>query len=158
MSFWAQRVGVPQAPQQAPAPAPAPAGNRPWWSPAPLQTAPQIVPNQPHQQPGTQASVLPNGTSHIGDLLAQEGYTTEKAQSAKSGERCPSCSSGNYLNIAGLESRAKRCFDCGYNPMFTHSTHGATAVGQSNVAAPVPARVQQMNTNTFDARHIVGHV
>lgn len=64
-------------------------------------------------------------------LLQQDGYTTEKARSAADTERCPDCGSGNYMHIAGQKSRAKRCYDCGYNPMFTHSTHGISIVGQN---------------------------
>lgn len=146
MNFWANRVGVPQAPQQAPQP---PQSVRPWWQPAPVQqtqTAPVQQPQQPQFQPGQppsqQASVDPNQQYHIGDLLRQDGYTTTRAVSARSDERCPSCGSGNYLNIAGSETRPKRCFDCGHNPMFSHSTAGVTGTGQQNVAAPRAARVQ----------------
>lgn len=144
-NFWANKVGVQQPQQQAP---PAPQPVRPWWQPAPVQQTqtapaqqPQYQPGQPPAQP-QQASVDPNQQYHIGDLLRQDGYTTTKAVSARSDERCPSCGSGNYLNIAGSETRPKRCFDCGHNPMFSHSTAGVTGTGQQNVAAPRAARVQ----------------
>lgn len=162
MSFWAQRVGLvpPQQPQAAPQ---QPASTRPWWQAQPVQTAPQIVPQQPYQQPQTApqpGSVAPNGEVPFGDLLQQSEYTTEKAQSAKQHDLCPECDSVNYMSPKGMPNAMKQCFDCGFNPRFAHSTAGLTSTGMApgTVSAPQPARVQKMNSSTFDARHIVGRV
>jgi hypothetical protein len=154
--FWAQRLQAASAPPAAP---PAPPGNTPWWMPQapapapqqPTQPAPAALPGPPQQ-----ASVAPTGEVPIGDLLRQDGYTTEKAQSARDGEGCPSCGSPNYMHIGGLQSRAKRCFECGYNPMFEHSTAGASGIGQN---IPVKsARVQTGGESHFNPQMIVGRV
>lgn len=157
MSFWANRLGVqPQQPQAPAHPQPAhqaPAG--PWWAvpqPAQQQSVQQTV------TPQQQGSVTPAGEAHFGDLLSQDGYHTEKAQSAKDSELCPECDSPNYLAPKGHPNAMKQCFNCGYNPRFAHSTAGASGIGQSNVAAPKPARVQRLNQSNFNPGTIVGRV
>lgn len=161
--FWSERLGV--APSQpAPAPAPAPASTTPWWMPQPAPQQPQSAPQQPQapapQQPVQQqpSSVPPDGESHFGDLLHQDGYTTEKAQSARDSESCPECGSGNYMAAKGHPNSMKQCFNCGYNPRFAHSTAGAASTGQKNVAPPRPARVQLLAEGNFNPGQIVGRV
>lgn len=156
-NFFAQKFGQ-QAQQQPPAPAPAPPSNLPWWatnSPQPVVQRPPALP-----QPVAQQVTSQQGEVHIGDLLADGGYvyTSGKAQSQRDQSRCPECGSGNYLHIAGQESRSMRCFDCGHNDMFSHSTAGASGIGQKNVAPPRPARVQTLSEGNFNPRGIVGRV
>lgn len=166
MNFWAQRLGQAQ-PQQDPAPPQPAPSNRPWWQPqsvAPVVQQPPPVtgvvpsadPSQLPQPTAQPVSVAPDGEAHFGDLLQQSGYTTEKAQSAKSSEPCPSCGSNKYMGIAGQPNKMPRCFECGYNPRFTQSMAGLSGTGQN---IPVKtARVQQMNTSTYNPQHIVGKV
>lgn len=162
--FWAKRLGT-QVPPAPPAPAPAPASNRPWWMPAPVQQAPQITPPggplpnpAPVHQAQQEGSVLPSGEAHFGDLIRQDGYTTEKAQSARDGERCPDCGGVNYMRSKESPNSMKQCFECGYNPRFAHSTAGASGIGQQNVAPPVAARVQTMAEGNFNPGVIIGRV
>lgn len=157
-NFWANRVAQQQAPAAPPQPAPAPASNAPWWLP---KQAPQ-VPQQVVQQPQVPQQGVPdeNGQVPIGYLLHQEGYqyTSDKAQSARDTERCPECDSGNYLKPKGVPNAMKQCFECGYNPRFAHSTAGASGIGQKNVEAPRPARVQTLSEGNFNPKVIVGRV
>jgi hypothetical protein len=120
---------------------------------------PQADPRQiPAPQAVQQHSVDPNGEATFSDLIHQDGYTTTKAQSARDTELCPECDSPNYMRPKGVPNALKQCFNCGFNNRFAHSTAGASGIGQKNVAPPKPARVQRMNTSTFDPTHIVGRV
>lgn len=119
-------------------------------------------PVQQQQQPVIPAPVVtqqnvPEGEVPIAVLLAQEGYTTTKAQSAKDDERCPDCGSGNYMRSSQSPNSLKQCFDCGYNPRFLHTTHGATGTGQKDL--PIhSARNQVLSENNFRPQEIVGRV
>lgn len=159
-NFWAERLGQ-QTPAAAPAPSPAPAGNRPWWmpqtAPPPVQQTPQ-QPVQQYPQQVQQSTVPPDGEAHFGDLLHQDAYTTDKAQSARDTELCPDCSSPNYIAPKGYPNAMKKCFNCGYNPRFAHSTAGATGIGQKNVAPPRAARAQTLATSNFNPGVIIGRV
>lgn len=160
MTFsWQQRI-APQQQQPAQQPVVAPS-NRPWWQPAPM--VPQV--QQPAPQPQQQAlqqvqpgSVTPEGQSHIGDLLRQDGYHSEKAQSSKDTEPCPDCGSPNYMRSKESPNSMKQCFECGFNPRFAHSTAGASGIGQQNVAAPRPARVQNVATGAPPMGTVIGHI
>lgn len=157
MSFWAQRLGTQQPAQQAPPPPPAP--TQPWWQPRPA--TPPAAPQQPYQQAPQQPqqqSVPADGKVPFGDLLQQDGYTTEKAQSARDSEPCPDCGSPNYIAPKGHPNAMKQCFECGYNPRFAHSTAGASGIGQNNVAPPKAARVQTGGESNFNPGTIVGRV
>ena len=153
-NFWAQRLGqqtqtTPVAPA-APVAAPSNAGA--WWMPQ--QPAP--APQQPVQQVTQHPVADPNAQVPIEILLSQEDYTTDKAKSAKMHDKCPDCGSPNFM---GIGRAAKRCAECGYNELFTHSTHGATGIGQKDL--PVyAARVQQSGVPAgFPAMgSVVGHV
>lgn len=157
MSFWANKVGV--ASPASPPPAPAP--NRPWWAPGvPAQPSQQALVQAP-VQPAVQhqpVSVDPSGESDIGTLLRQDGYTTEKAKSAEEGASCPDCGSPNYMGVPGVPSAMKQCFNCGFNGRFGHSTAGATAIGQKNVAPPKPARVQRLTESNYNPKTIVARI
>jgi hypothetical protein len=151
--FWSKRL-APQQPAQMAPPAPS---NRPWWQPgvAPQSTsAPIAVTPQPQPQ---QASVAPVGETHFGDLLLQDDYTSTKAQSARDKETCPDCQSPNYMAPQGHPNAMKQCFDCGWNPRFQHSTHGASGIGQQNLPTRT-ARGQTLSTNNFNPQAIVGRV
>lgn len=159
-NFWSQRLAPAAQPQQAPA-APQPASTAPWWLP---QTVAPVQPQQPAQTvqqtvvpTPQQASVAPDGKAHFGDLLQQDGYTTEKAQSAKDSTTCPDCGSPNYMGVKGSPNAMKQCFECGFNPRFAHSTAGASGIGQQNVAAPRPARVQNVATGAPPMGTVIGH-
>lgn len=140
-NFWASRLPQP-APQPAPTVVPGQVG-RAWWQPgvAPqTQPAPQ-VPQQPYVP--SPAGLLPDGQVDIGTLLHQPGeYHTEKAQSAKIKDRCPSCDSANYM---GIKRAAKRCFDCGYNDLFEQTMAGVSGIGQAGLPTYI-ARVQAPGT------------
>jgi hypothetical protein len=129
-NFWAARLGQ-QPAQQPQQPAPAPASNRPWWEPPVTPQQPSAPAPVAPQQPVQQAPVPQNQERHLADLLTQPEYSSTKARSAQDAEFCPSCGSGNYLHIGGLLNRPKRCFECGFNPMFEHSTAGASGIGQN---------------------------
>lgn len=151
--FWAQRL----APQQ-PVQAPVQATSRPWWMPSPQQqTEPAPFTPIPQQQSVAQSVPLDQESS-FGDLLHQDGYTTEKAQSMRDTETCPECDSPNYMSPKGIPNAMKQCFNCGFNPRFSHSTAGASGIGQKNVAPPKPARVQMLNESNFNPKHIIGRV
>lgn len=115
------------------------------------QQAVQPVQQQQQQQPQTDA----DGKVHFGDLLRQENYDTTKAQSAKTDTTCPDCGSANFM---GSGRAAKRCMACGYNELFTHSTHGASGIGQANL----PTHTARVQVNTPPAGFapmgaVVGH-
>lgn len=156
--FWAQRLG---REQQPPAPTPVqPAPTQPWWIPQRGTTQQPVTPvhtQQPVQpQPVQQASVDPSGESDFGTLLRQDGYTTEKAQSARDSESCPECGGPNYLAEKGKPNSMKHCFDCGANPRFTQSMAGMSSTGQS---IPVKtARMQNVTTGLPPRGTVVGHI
>jgi hypothetical protein len=159
-NFWQQRF-VQQQPQ---APAAPPSPTQPWWM-AGRTPAPNPVQQATTQQAAQEAlnglangSVAPSGESHFGDLLAQDGYHTEKAQSAKDSEPCPDCGSPNYIAPKGHPNAMKQCFECGYNPRFAHSTAGASGIGQQNVADPRPARAQNVATGAPPMGTVIGHI
>ncbi len=144
--FWAKKLGSPAQPQ--PAVPPVQSSQQPWWAPTQVVTQPQ--------QTNVQQNVTDAGESDIGTLLQQEHYTTTKARSNRSSDRCPNCGSGNYLNIAGMESRPKRCFECGYNPLFEHTMAGLSA---HTDGIPVKtARGQAANKSDYNPRNIIGRV
>jgi hypothetical protein len=120
------------------------------------------VPAPPQQvvvpQGAQQASVTPDGEYHIGDLLTQQEYTSSKAQSTRDNELCPDCDSPNYMRSKESPNSMKQCFNCGFNPRFAHSTAGASAIGQKNVAPPRPARVQALTQSNYNPQTIVGRV
>lgn len=154
MNYWANRLNVTPAP---PVPPPAPVSNLPWWT---LRAAVPVAPapaQQPLVAPQTAAPVDENGQVSMGDLLHRDAYTvdTTKVKSARDTETCPECDSNNYMTPSGHPNVAKRCFDCGYNPLFTQSMSGVSGTGQN---IPVKAaRVQQLSVNNFNPGTIVGH-
>lgn len=156
---WAERLGAQTPPAQPPAPVAAPS-NRPWWqTPTPQPVSPQQVVPTPQAVPlptPQQASVAPDGQSDFGTLLRQDGYTTDKAQSTREQEFCPDCGSTNYMSAKGHPNAMKTCFECGFNPRFTQSMAGMSGTGQN---IPVKtARVQQMNTSTFNPQAVIAHI
>ena len=162
--FWARRIGAKPSPPAAPAPPQQPASNRPWWmAPAPAQAppaAPQPAEQQQDQNPAPaqdQGSVTPGGEAHFGELIRQDHYTTEKAQSARDSEPCPDCGSPNYIRPHTSKNAMKQCFNCGYNERFAHSTAGASGIGQKNLPTRT-ARAQTMSESTFNPQHIIGRV
>jgi Zn ribbon nucleic-acid-binding protein len=121
-----------------------------------MPQTPQVVPT-PQTVPVAQVTPQqPDAQSSIGELLRQDGYSSTKAQSSQDGEVCPDCSSQNYLAPPGQPNAMKQCFNCGFNPRFQHSTHGASGIGQKNL--PVhSARAQTLSENNFNPGVIVGH-
>lgn len=120
--------------------------------------APSSAPVAPLQAQETPSS--PATEQHLGELLSQDHYTTTKAMSAKDGETCPDCDSVNYMRSAQAPNSMKQCFNCGYNPRFLHTTHGASGIGQNNLPVKT-ARSQTMNTNNFNPGqpgHVIGRV
>lgn len=108
------------------------------------------TPQQPNPQPQ-------QGEQHFGDLIRQDEYTTDKAQSIKDNERCPDCQSPNYVRSSQNPNSMKSCFDCGYNPRFQHSTHGATGIGQQNLPTR-SARSQTMSSTPADFGAVIAHI
>ena len=158
MNFWANRVGV--VPQQPAAPA-APVSTRPWWQAGQgiqVQQQPQVVqqPQPQVQQPQPQVQQAPDGKVPIEVLLQQEEYTTTKAQSAKDGEPCPDCGSVRYMRSSQQPNSLKQCFDCGFNPRFLHSTHGASGIGQKDL--PVHTARGQIDSPGWNPQTIIGRV
>lgn len=125
-------------------------------APQPVQQQPQqtLPPVQPQAQ---QVSVTEDGKSHFGDLLRQEEYTTEKAQSAKDTETCPSCGSPNYVADKSNSRSMKHCFDCGSNPRFEQTMSGISGIG-SNIPVKT-ARVQNAPVaGAPPMGSVVGHI
>lgn len=160
--FWAKRLGQQQAPAQPVAQQP----TGPWWAP------PQPQVQQP-VQPQVQAPVQPTvdtsqqysggtpgdgGEQHFGDLLRQDEYTTTKAQSAKDDERCPDCGGPNYVRSSQSPNSMKSCFDCGYNPRFLHSTHGATGIGQNDLPTFTARSQTQQPPGAPPRMSIIAHI
>lgn len=154
--FWAKKLGQQAAPAAAPVP---PAPTRPWWQPAPAQpVAPQPATTLQPVVPQTvqQGSVDPNAQSDIGTLLRQDGYTTEKAQSARDTEVCPNCQSTNYMRASGHPNSMKQCFECGSNPRFEQMAAGTTGIPTKG---PVrAARVQNPETGAPKMGTIIQHI
>lgn len=123
MGFWEKYNPQPQ--QQSPQ-----RGGGPWWqgpAPTPQQVVSQPAPQQVSYQPSN-----PDGEVSMGELLRQGDYTTNKAKSALQTDRCPNCSSGNYMSPDSNVMHT-RCFDCGFNPFFEQQAAGiqnARATGQ----------------------------
>lgn len=153
-NFWANRLGASQQPS---APAPAPRTDGPWWLPAQPQAAPQ-PPAQPVQQaPQTPTQHLQQQVS-MGDLLQQDAYTTTKAQSARDGEPCPDCGSVNYIAPVGHANAMKQCFECGYNPRFQHSTHGASGIGQAGLPQYTARAQTQAPPGAAPMGSVIAHI
>lgn len=90
-------------------------------------------------------------------LLRQDGYTTQRAQSAKDTEVCPDCGSVNYIAPAGHPNAMKQCFNCGFNPRFAHSTAGATGIGQNNLPTRT-ARAQTLSQSNWNPQTAIAHI
>jgi predicted nucleic-acid-binding Zn-ribbon protein len=104
-----------------------------------------------------QVSVDPDGTSDLGTLLRQDGYTTEKAQSLRDAENCPNCGSTNYMRASGHPNSMKQCFECGNNPRFEQMAAGIN--GAVKTQGPVrAARVQNPETGMAPMGSIIQHI
>lgn len=113
-SFW-DRLSPDAAPASAPQQATQTQTGGAWWqAPALLQ---QSLP-----QPVAAPTAPP---ASLSEALLATGPVPSKAMSARSNATCPSCGSDNYFRPTGHPNSMEKCFECGYNARFAHSTAGA---------------------------------
>lgn len=129
--FWLNKfTGRPAGtPPPAPQAGLTPTG-APWWA-NPAYTSPQ-QPAQPQQ-------------------AAQSPYSTDRAQSARHTERCPSCDSDHYWRPS--PNVRATCFDCGWPTQ--NSTQG---VAISNRDAPARHSLHQAKGAGYRPDVIVGRM
>lgn len=151
-NFWASKI----TPSQ---PAPQPVTSGAWWAPAPpansqaQPVAPVVIQTPQQVQYG---STTAPGQVPIGVLLAQDEYTSTRAESARDSSRCPECESVNFISPKGMPNAMKQCFDCGHNDRFSQTMSGITTGGQN---IPVKtARQQHLNTRQLDFGAVFAHV
>ncbi|MFE4527076.1 hypothetical protein ACFRMO_07745 [Streptomyces anulatus] len=136
-SFWLDKLrqsgGAPPPPPAAPQGGLTPTG-APWWA-HPTYTQPQ-QPAQPQQPPEA----------------LQRAYETEKAQSAKQTDLCPSCRSEHYWRPT--PNTTAMCFDCGWPVQ--NSTQGVAI--SNNSSAPTRQSVHQAKGSGYQPNVIVGRL
>jgi hypothetical protein len=141
-NFWADRLGTaPAAPAAPPAQPQAAPQQGPWWQPP--------APVQPQQAPPQQ-------------VVAEEEYTTEKAQSSRLTETCPECGSGNIFKPKGMPNAMPQCYHCGWNPRFEHSTAGAGMPSDKSVPVQSARQISggggAGGVSNYNPGNIVAHI
>ncbi|MGW3860270.1 hypothetical protein ACWEDZ_02130 [Streptomyces sp. NPDC005047] len=135
--FWLNKLRE----NGTPAPAQPQAGltptGTPWWA-HPTYSRPQ-GPEQPQAPQQT-----PEALQHT--------YQTERAQSARQTERCPSCSGDHYWRPT--PNAMATCFDCGWPVQ--NSTQGVAIA--NNSSAPSRASLHQPKGAGYRPDVIVGHM
>ncbi|MFC9505374.1 hypothetical protein [Streptomyces sp. NPDC057002] len=134
--FWLNKLrqtdGAPQAPAAPPAGL-TPTG-APWWA-HPTYTRPEQPPAAPQQPPE----------------MLQRAYQTDRAQSARQTEHCPSCHSDHYWRPT--PNTQATCFDCGWPVQ--NSTQG---VAIANKDAPSRASLHEPKGAGYRPDLIVGRM
>lgn len=127
--FWANKLAAiqPAEPRQEPVQAPSTA---PWWS--------DQVPTPPAPQQHQQMAPAPQAPAPT------------KAQSARSDERCPACTSGNYFAVVGAKAR---CYDCGY-PIVQQFSGAGMPSSRGESATPT----HQLPPDGYHPEMIQGHI
>ncbi|MEV8399196.1 hypothetical protein [Streptomyces niveus] len=134
--FWLNKFREAQGGQAAPRPqAGLTDAGSPWWA-HPTYTRPQTPPAAPQSSP---------------EQLQRE-YQTERAQSAKHSELCPSCSSEHYWRAT--PNAQAQCFDCGWP--IQNSTQGVAIA--NNSSAPARVSLHQAKGSGYNPQTIVGHL
>jgi hypothetical protein len=133
--FWLKkfneaRGGTPPRPQAGLTPA-----GTPWWA-HPTYTRPETPPAEPASEP----------------QQLQREYQTERAQSAKHSEVCPSCSSEHYWRPT--PNSQATCFDCGWPVQ--NSTQGVAIA--NNSSAPARVSLHQAKGSGYNPTTIIGHL
>ncbi|MEV7902198.1 hypothetical protein [Streptomyces anulatus] len=136
-SFWLNKLresGGAAPPPAAPSQGGLTPAGAPWWS-HPTYARPQ-QPAQPQQAPET----------------LQRAYQTEKAQSAKQPDICPSCASDHYWRPT--PNTCATCFDCGWPVQ--NSTQGVAISNDSS--APRRESLHQARGAGYQPNTIVGRL
>ncbi|MEV8601774.1 hypothetical protein AB0465_18065 [Streptomyces griseoviridis] len=134
--FWLNKFreaqgGQPQPRQQAGL---TPAGT-PWWA-HPTYVRPETPPAAPRNDP----------------QQVQREYQTERAQSAKQSERCPSCQGEHYWRAT--PNSMAQCFDCGWPVQ--NSTQGVAIA--NNSSAPQKVSLHQAKGSGYNPQTIIGRL
>lgn len=133
--FWLNKIreaqgGPPPHPQAG-----LTATGSPWWAhpaytrPEAPQATPQASPEQLHRE-----------------------YQTERAQSAKHSEHCPSCQGEHYWRAT--PNAMAQCFDCGWPVQ--NSTQGVAIANNSSALAKVS--LHQAKGSGYNPQSIVGRL
>jgi ribosomal protein S27AE len=123
-NWWNKKLGNPNAVPTTP----------------PTSPLPSNVYRPTPQQPNIQVSYDPN----------QDQLVT-RAASARDTERCPNCTSGNYMAPQGTQR--KRCYDCGY-PL----VQAGSGVGGTGSEGPVTPAKQPAQGSGFNPTVIVDRI
>jgi hypothetical protein len=132
--FWLNKMREQQGPPPAPQ-AGLTAGGTPWWA-MPTYTRPEQPPQQPQQGPEQ----------------LQRSYQTEKAQSARQTDRCPSCAGDHYWRPT--PNTMATCFDCGWPTQ--NSTQGVAIANTSS--APQKKSLHEAAGAGYNPQVIVGRM
>jgi predicted nucleic-acid-binding Zn-ribbon protein len=93
----------------------------------------------------------------MADALASEVPANTKARSARMTENCPDCGSTNYFRPHGVGNAMAQCYECGYNPRFSHSTAGAGIPSDAGAATPAK-QLNPKGLSNFNPQNIVAHI
>ncbi|MEU9050193.1 hypothetical protein AB0D37_07270 [Streptomyces sp. NPDC048384] len=134
--FWLNKFreaqgGQPQPRQQAGL---TPAGT-PWWA------------HPTYVRPETPSATPQNHPQQV-----QREYQTERAQSAKQSERCPSCQGEHYWRPT--PNAMAQCFDCGWPVQ--NSTQGVAIA--NNSSAPQRVSLHQAKGSGYNPQTIIGRL
>ncbi|UXX94036.1 hypothetical protein N7U49_21765 [Streptomyces sp. AD2-2] len=134
--FWLNKIREANGPQPAQGPQAGltPAGT-PWWA-HPTYTRPETPPTVPQSDP----------------QQMQREYQTERAQSAKQSERCPSCQGEHYWRAT--PNSMAQCFDCGWPVQ--NSTQGVAIA--NNSSAPARVSLHQAKGSGYNPQTIIGRI
>ncbi|MEW1922294.1 hypothetical protein [Streptomyces sp. NPDC088360] len=134
--FWLNKLR--QAQGAAPAPRPQ-AGltqaGTPWWA-HPTYTRPETRPAEPQSAP---------------EQLQRE-YQTERAQSTRHSDQCPSCQGEHYWRPT--PNTQATCFDCGWPVQ--NSTQGVAIA--NNSSAPSKGSLHQAQGSGYNPKTIIGRL
>ncbi|MEV6310018.1 hypothetical protein AB0M10_15635 [Streptomyces sp. NPDC051840] len=135
--FWLNKIRESQGgnpPARQPQAGLTPTG-APWWA-HPTYTRPETPPAAPQAPP---------------EQLQRE-YQTERAQSSKHSERCPSCASEHYWRPT--PNAQATCFDCGWPVQ--NSTQGVAIA--NNSSAPRKTSLHEARGSGYNPQTIVGRL
>ncbi|MET7631729.1 hypothetical protein ABZS53_14935 [Streptomyces sp. NPDC005499] len=134
--FWLNKMREAQGAQPAARPTGGltPAGV-PWWA-HPTYTRPET----------------PQATPQSSPEQLQREYQTERAQSARHSDLCPSCSGDHYWRPT--PNSQATCFDCGWP--IQNSTQGVAIA--NNSSAPSRVSLHEAKGSGYNPKTIVGHL
>jgi hypothetical protein len=124
-NWWANKLG--QQPGQQPG----------------QQQRPTNMPMPPSQQPMTPYA----------PPQQQMNPVLSKAQSANQTQLCPTCSSSNYMSVAGAKIR---CYDCGY-PLEQSGSKYGSLTGAKVEGSAKSAKGNDV-VNNFNPQQIIGRI